>query len=455
MCGIAGMSMAPNSRVNVRALAHELLSAIEYRGSHASGFAYDKDGEQGVYKDAKPGSQLPLAELPRRAKAVVLHTRFATQGAVQDNRNNHPVLSPGGNIALVHNGVISNDMDFRYGPDGFPDLPAVDTAVIPALIERDGVKDAAAALEGYAAIAFLDARDAVSNTLHLARLDFSPVAFTWLLDGSFVFASTKPLLAGALAASGLEHGHIFEMPEEDYVTVVNGINMTSASDVKMQEDWWTRQRYAGSTAGGHSSTNAYSTSIGASFGRGADAAGNVVFDDDDDDYDTDMAKRTGRGIGGWDSDYRNSSAFTTDPDEIAMAMAPEGNAPTGTRQVWLPDPETGELTLAYIANDTDLQGFYLTLEDDSIEFADTIEGLEKKLEWIASLQLWDEAPFPNASPKLRWTNFVTDIGEVTTSRGMDSWLGDLSMIDQHESSAVYNLEYIREGLADIIMHHSM
>ena len=67
------------------------------------------DGSTGFYKQPRPGSQLSLGELPRDARTVILHTRFATQGSTSDNRNNHPVISPEGNIALVHNGVISND----------------------------------------------------------------------------------------------------------------------------------------------------------------------------------------------------------------------------------------------------------------------------------------------------------------------------------------------------------
>jgi hypothetical protein len=434
--------MSKSSTVNTRMLAHNLLTAIQTRGTHSSGFSYVKGEQTAVYKRAVPGSELALHELPRRSDAVILHTRFATQGKVSDNRNNHPVISPGGNIALVHNGVISNDHDFRYGPDGFKNLPAVDTAVIPALIESHGVKDGVSLLEGYAAISWLDSRNKDSR-LHLARLDFSPVAFTWLLDGSYVFASTVPLLAGALAYSGLDHGHIFEMPEEQYVQVVNGVIMESEDEIKMLPDWWTQRQFASSTAGGHGSesgtTNVYG--IGSSFG-------NVAFDDDD--YDSDMSVRTGR----WNDDYR--SRVTTDPGEAAMAFEPESNE---RRQVWKPNAD-GELEMAYTVGpgedrEPELQGFYVELEDGSLEYCKTVGDMEKVLEDLSKLDLWESAPFPTASRALRWTNFVTDIGEITKSRGMDSWLADFGMLDEHESRGVYNLQYIREGMNDIVTMQSI
>jgi hypothetical protein len=442
MCGIAGMSMSPASEVNTRELAHNLLTAIQTRGTHSSGFAFAKGNEAGVYKKAKPGSELPLTDLPRRAEAVVLHTRFATQGSAADNRNNHPVVSPSGKIALVHNGVISNDYEFRGGPDGFENLPEVDTAVIPALIERDGVKAGVAQIEGYAAIAWLDTSDPDSK-LHLARLDFSPVAFTWLLDGSFVFASTKPLLAGALAMSGLDHGHIFEMPEENYLQISGGIIMNSMEEVAMQEDSWARYKFASATAGGHgseSTTNVYGRGIGSSFG-------NLAFDSDDEFNDDELSADEDAAIraGNWESDYR--SKVTTDPDEIAMAMSPE----TNKRQVWLPNPDTGELELAFEeSTEPDLKGFYVELEDNTIEFYETLQELEDGLSFLANMSLWEGAPFPTASNRLRWTNFVVDMGQVTESRGMESWLVDLGMIDEHESRGVYNLGYVREGLSDIV-----
>ncbi len=412
MCGIAGFSLRTGSKVNSRALAHELLSAIEDRGSHASGFAFITDDDLGVYKTNKPGSQLPMFELPRRARNVVLHTRFATQGTPLVDANNHPVISPEGTIALVHNGVISNDWGFReeYGGE-FEGLATVDSSVIPAVIERYGV-DAVNKLEGYAAVAWLDERSLERQTLHLARLDFSPVAYTWLLDGSFVFASTEALLRRALDRLQLPYGGVFEMSEGEYFQIVNGIPVSRRDDLEMQEDSWVRYRYASATAGGHGgSEGGARTYIGSS-------VGNIqTFDDDaPTDDDDDMS---------WEDDYRARSC-TTGSKDAAMALLPESN------------------------KSEDLQGYYITIEDGAIEALESLEQLESRLQWYSEMGLWDNPPFPNVEQKHRWVNFIIDVGHISVKDGMVSWLEDLAEIDQHESPAVYNLDYVRDGLAVII-----
>lgn len=447
------------STVNTRELAHNLLTAIQSRGNHSSGFAYVKGNQTSLYKRPVPGSELPLHDLPRRSDAVILHTRFATQGSVKDNRNNHPILSPEGYISLVHNGVISNDWEFRgKDPNEFSGLPAVDTAVIPALIERDGVKDGVGVLEGYAAISWLDSRDKDSR-LHVARLDYSPVAFTWLVDGSYVFASTKPLLAAALAATGLEHGHIFEMPEEQYVQVVGGVIMESEDEIKMLPDWWTRRQYASATAGHGTGDsvrprggyNQYG--IGSSFGS---------FEDDDDsendtpgdssrsfEYNpaTGMYDPVADDASEWDKDYRNPKRVTTNPSEIAMAMLPETNKKS---EVWLAN-EDGELEYAYTVGEDNCVGFYLELEDGTLDYSRTLGELEKALADLSAMDIWENAPFPGADRAKRWTNFVVDMGHIGSVSNLNSWLADLGQIDQHESRGVYNLNYIRDGLADILL----
>ena len=459
MCGIAGFSMHPSSNVNTRELTHHLLSAIEYRGNDASGFAFVKGkSEVGIYKAAVPGSQLPKTEMPRRATTGILHTRLATQGSKNFNENNHPVLSPSGSIALVHNGVISNDWMFRkeYTGGEFKDLAAVDSAVIPALIEKYGVKEAAAKLEGYAAVAFIDGGQSNANVLHIARLDYSPVAFTWLTDGSFIFASTKPLLAGALYQAGLDHGHIFEMPDETYMTVEGGVISNLAEGVEMQEDAYTRYKWSSHTSGNRATNQgSEATGIGSSFG-------NVeLFDDSEDDTPSD-----GWPAGEWDKDYRNTGynetrSFTDDPDEIAMALGPETNSPPeGYSAVWVRDSESSELVFShYEVTSTgpkdDIQGFYITTWDGDLEYFKTIEEVEKHLDWLCNLGLHNDAPFPDTEHKLKWTNHVIDMGHIDIDNGLVSWLENLGHVDRFESRAVRNLEFMREGLRDVLTYVSI
>lgn len=424
MCGIAGFSLSEHSKVNARALAHHLLAGIETRGSDASGYAYSSGNGTGVHKDRIPGSQLPLSGLPRDAKQAILHTRLATQGSVYDNRNNHPVISPKGDVALVHNGVISNDDMFRRQ---FSGLPAVDSSVLPALIERDGI-DGLADTAGYAAIAWLDGSPGYDpEILHVARISISPVAYTWLRDGSFVWASTTRILGEALLDAGLYHGHIFEMGEGDYFQVRRGVIYVFRDDIEMADDWGSWYRY-GSATSGNRATNQGSEnvrSIGSSFGN-IDTSDPGTFDDD-------MT---------WDEDYRARAGI----DSVAMAMADEDNGGYSTYD------ENGTL-VHHVTTDfgrDELMGFYVEMEDGSIEVLDTLEDLEGHLGWLCNMAMYNGAPRPDIEHTLKWVNWVRDLGHITLTENMVSWVANMAEIDQHESPAVYSLNYIRDGVGEII-----
>jgi predicted glutamine amidotransferase len=218
MCGIGGFSLASNSKVNARKLAHAMLAELETRGNQASGFAWSRGRESGIFKKDVPGSKLKTFGMPKRAQSVILHTRMATHGTIKDMRNNHPVISPDLNIALVHNGVIWNHNIVRKHVTGW--LPEVDTSVIPATLEQNGLQGLEM-IEGDAAIAWLDERAA--GKLHVARIEHSPLVIANLMDGSFVFASTELILDKALKRMKLEYEWVMDLKEHTAITVVNGI----------------------------------------------------------------------------------------------------------------------------------------------------------------------------------------------------------------------------------------
>jgi glucosamine 6-phosphate synthetase-like amidotransferase/phosphosugar isomerase protein len=218
MCGIAGFSLAKGSKINARKLSAALLTEIESRGSQASGFAWQKNKTTGVFKKDIAGSKLRLKGMPRNADNVILHTRLATHGTIRDMANNHPVISPNKQIALVHNGVIYNHKIVRKHVTG--ELPEVDTSVIPATLEQYGI-DGLEMLDGDAAIAWID--QTTLDKLHIARLSHSPLAIAHLTDGSLVFSSTEVLLEKALERVKLEAEFIMSVDEHTKITVVNGI----------------------------------------------------------------------------------------------------------------------------------------------------------------------------------------------------------------------------------------
>lgn len=219
MCGIGGFSLSAGSKIHPRQLSNALLTALEDRGYMASGFAFHSaDGVTGHSKAAINGSSLSLKGMPKNADTVIVHTRLATHGSTTDNRNNHPVLSPSQDIALVHNGVIYNHQTVRSGLARIPF--DVDTAVIPALIEKHGGVSELTQLDGDAAISWLSQDD--PNILHLARLSHSPVCVVQVEDGSFIFASTEQLMWRVLIQLNLMPVFMENLSEYVYIQVKDG-----------------------------------------------------------------------------------------------------------------------------------------------------------------------------------------------------------------------------------------
>jgi predicted glutamine amidotransferase len=226
MCGIAGYSLSENSRIQPRKLAKALLTEIESRGNQASGYAWQSATGSGIFKRDTRGSRLSMKPMSRGTRVAVLHTRYATHGAITDNANNHPVLSPDRSVALVHNGVIYNHNTVR-GEIPFR-LPEVDSSVIPALLqtfERD--TQSFEKLDGDASVAWLDDNDRF--TLNLARISYSPLCIAQLADGSFVFASTQELLLSALDGLNLQPVYLENVSEYTLLKVENGIITTQAT----------------------------------------------------------------------------------------------------------------------------------------------------------------------------------------------------------------------------------
>lgn len=218
MCGIGGFSLARGSKINPRKLSNALLTGLESRGSQASGFAWQSPKDTGFYKQDTAGSRLPLRGMPSRTHTAILHTRLATHGTVKNSANNHPVMSPDQNIALVHNGVIYNHTRVRKE---LPfTLPEVDTSVIPAILQQFGY-ERFDMLDGDASVAWLDQNKA--GILNVGRFSHSPLWISQVADGSFIFASTEAILITALKRLRLKPTFIQEAPESALYTVVNGI----------------------------------------------------------------------------------------------------------------------------------------------------------------------------------------------------------------------------------------
>lgn len=302
MCGIGGFSLSAESKIHPRQLSNALLTALEDRGYMASGYAFQTpDGLSGHGKAAVPGSGLALKGMPKNANNVIVHTRLATHGSTKDNRNNHPVLSPSGSIALVHNGVIYNHQEVRSTLDRIPF--DVDTAVIPALIEKHGGVTELTQLDGDAAISWLSGDD--HGTLHLARLEHSPVCVVQTEDGSFIFASTEALMWRVLTQLNIMPVFMENLAEYVYMQIKGGV-ITHFEQLPKPTHSYKSYNYG-----------YYRHQTSGAKGVAWDMDGPLNWDDDEawDDYNRAIAKDSSRYDDPWDDDEPDEPvAWNDQPD---------------------------------------------------------------------------------------------------------------------------------------------
>jgi glucosamine 6-phosphate synthetase-like amidotransferase/phosphosugar isomerase protein len=223
MCGIAGYSLQPASRIDRTLAAQALLAAIAERGADAVGYAYRLDGTVSVHKQRSGASALlDRISVPAEATQALIHVRDYTKGHPRVTANNHPVRH--GSVVGVHNGIILNDEEVfaRHGFERQEPRMTVDSEAIFALADAEGSR--AAPLEelcGSMATAWLDERR--PDAVFIARGVGRPL---WLGEGRHeaFFASTKDALEVLERYLHLKLRKR-EVPEGMVVPLVNGKRM--------------------------------------------------------------------------------------------------------------------------------------------------------------------------------------------------------------------------------------
>lgn len=202
MCGIAGYSLDPHSRLDRTLAAQALLAAIAERGTDAVGYAFPGSGGPVVVKQRTPASKLlDHVALPEDVDELLVHVRDFTKGHPSVNANNHPIRH--GPVVGVHNGRIANDDVLLADHSCARAEPSmtVDSEAVFALAAHSG-NDAKAfeALDGSMAAAWLDERR--PGVLYLARGVGRPL---WLGEwqNGIVFASTEYALSVLAEYCGL------------------------------------------------------------------------------------------------------------------------------------------------------------------------------------------------------------------------------------------------------------
>jgi glucosamine 6-phosphate synthetase-like amidotransferase/phosphosugar isomerase protein len=204
MCGIAGYSLAPESRVDRTLAAQVLLAAIAERGADAVGYAYRGEPAPLTLLKQRSGASKLLADVrvPSGASQLVLHVRDYTKGHPRIAANNHPIRH--GPVVGVHNGIILNDEEIFAGR-GFrraaPEMTVDSEAIFALAAASPGDPDVFEELRGSMAAAWLDERE--PDVLYAARGVGRPL---WLGcgDEEALFASTRFALETVETYLGLE-----------------------------------------------------------------------------------------------------------------------------------------------------------------------------------------------------------------------------------------------------------
>jgi len=191
-CGICGViNFKGLTKENLEYFTKVLLRSQD-RGRDASGVA---NQELSLVKTTEEADKLVQTQQYKDflsdsigLKYVVGHTRKATRGTPQDNRNNHPITAKEDKFLMVHNGIV--------GSSTVDDDPSItDSYVIAKAIRREwrpnnlfkSVQEAYRHFWGFAAIAVVTPREIV-----LARRS-NPLVYGWK-NGAMYFASEEDFI---------------------------------------------------------------------------------------------------------------------------------------------------------------------------------------------------------------------------------------------------------------------
>jgi len=213
MCGLFGFVNYKKQEIKgLNTLAKALAVASAVRGTHATGIAYNMDGELIIHKEPKSAHNFKI-DIPENTNVLMGHTRFTTQGTEKKNYNNHPFKGEtkrGDVFALAHNGVIYNDIDLLRKFDlPFTEIETDSYVAVQLLelwgedkkINMEAMKFMGEQVEGMFTFTVLDK----NNNLYIVKND-SPFSIFHFKDiGLYVYASTRAILMDAIMSSFLEN----------------------------------------------------------------------------------------------------------------------------------------------------------------------------------------------------------------------------------------------------------
>ena len=195
MCGIGGYyrsSDNKNTSSRMKPVVRSLWNNLQERGLDASGIAYESPTGTRTVKRDRPsyemstlGTNLAFG-MNRTPRWIMLHTRAATHGKPELNRNNHPLMAKG--LALCHNGVVYNKKDVleRYNIDAKRE---VDTEAILIALKKGGINAVSKYVSGSMSLSW-----GKGKNMYLWTNGKSPLVIGELFNGDYMYASTDKLL---------------------------------------------------------------------------------------------------------------------------------------------------------------------------------------------------------------------------------------------------------------------
>ena len=256
MCGIMGYYSFGKTIPDKDKITN-MFSLLESRGRDASGFAFIRDKNLIVHKDAIKSSEfvktVDWKELVLPS-SMILHTRMKTQGSEKNNANNHPLFSKNG-IAIVHNGIIYNDKEIfgKKQRDAEVDSESI-LHLLSMKMKGDKIKRLFDKVEGSFAVAMLDKY--FPERLVLIKKDNPIDLYYDSKDDIFYFCSEREIMQEALniektTVRGFNLGekdfHFYEM-HNNYALFINSEGVESYQKYySSKSKWYDRSFYYRST----------------------------------------------------------------------------------------------------------------------------------------------------------------------------------------------------------------
>jgi glucosamine 6-phosphate synthetase-like amidotransferase/phosphosugar isomerase protein len=251
MCGIMGYYSFGKTIPEKEKIAN-MFSLLESRGRDASGFAFIRDNNLIVHKNAMKSSEFVKTNdwkelvLP---SSMILHTRMKTQGSEKNNANNHPLFSKNG-IAIVHNGIIYNDKEIfgKKERDAEVDSESI-LHLLSMKVKGDKIKRLFDKVEGSFAVAMLDKY--FPARLVLIKKDNPIDLYYDSKDDIFYFCSEREIMQEALSIEkttvrgvnlGEKEFHFYEM-HNNYALFINSEGVESYQKYYPSKSKWFDRRY--------------------------------------------------------------------------------------------------------------------------------------------------------------------------------------------------------------------